>query len=56
MGNITSEHPYSEDNYEGKFQDKISPSDQSFGKKKNNNNIVQERTTNGTKQVLIITH
>ena len=28
--NITSEHIYSEDTFEGKFQDKISPSDQSF--------------------------
>ena len=29
---VNSEHPYSEDNFERKFQDKISPSDQSFEK------------------------
>ena len=30
--NLTSEHPSSEDNFERKFQDKISPSEQSFYK------------------------
>ena len=33
---ITSEHPYSEDQFERNFQAKISPSDQSF--EKNNKN------------------
>ena len=30
--NITSEHPYSEDQFERKYQSKIPPSDQSFEK------------------------
>ena len=33
--NINSEHPYSEGHFEITFQDKISPSDQSYGNRKN---------------------
>ena len=32
MLTVNSEHPYSEDNFERKFHDKISPSNQSFEK------------------------
>ena len=49
MLTFTFEYPSSEDNFDIKSQDKFATSDQSFDK-------VQGKSTNGTKQFIIITH
>ena len=56
MLTITSEHPSSEYNFEIKSQDNIFSSNQGFEKKIRIIDIVQGRTTNGTKKVIIITY
>ena len=50
---ITSEHQYSEDHFERKFQDNSSPSDQSLEKKINR---VQGKVTHRIKHVVFRTH
>ena len=56
MLTLASEHSSSEDNFERKFQAKLSLHNQVFEKNRRIIDRVQGKTTNGTKQVIIRTH